>query len=198
VFIDPLNHPMLSYNGVLDVHIEDPNHCYYCKHEISPEQPFCGICMFPQRGTPEQQKEFLVQKRLLRNKRESVRDRKKETIIRLFILAGTFPLMTLFQLAFFGTTEGALVVIECIIETLLFTAAALLSLVNVRAGVVIASVLMAVYLILVFYLYGWLLIVSILGLMANAVRVVLIVGSWIAEVQAEKIRNELKHASVEL
>lgn len=198
MFIDPLNHPILLHNGVLDVHIADPNHCFYCGHEISPEQKTCGVCGFPQHGTPEEQKEFLVAKRLLRNKRESVRDRKRETLIRLFLIAGTFPVMTIFQLAFSGTTDATRVIIECIIETVLFTGAALLSLRNIQAGLIAATALMTVYLGLAIYMYGWLLVISILGLLVNAVRIVLIAGSWISERQAANLREELKSTNVEI
>src|ERR1041385_8220788 len=88
--MDYLNHPVLRQRGPLVISIPDLSVCYYCHTAPLNENAYCPSCGFPQRGTEEEQKKFITDKRVLLIQLEGMQDNIRKSRNALFGVAALY------------------------------------------------------------------------------------------------------------
>jgi hypothetical protein len=102
-------HPILNQRGPLVINITNFSECYYCRTSpLDNAVIYCPSCGFPQRGTEEEQKKFITDKRLQLIQLEGLNDSTRKAQYALFGVAAMYGLSYLI-IALQGSATEAMI-----------------------------------------------------------------------------------------
>jgi len=190
--MDVLNHPVLRQKGPIVIHISNLSECYYCKTSPLDESTiYCPSCGFPQRGTEEEQKKFITDKRILLIQLETVNDSIRKSRNALFGVAALYG-VSYIMLAF---SSGLPAVIEGLILCGIFVALGFWANKNPYPAV-LSGLLLFILIMILFALINPISIVA--GLIWKIIIIVAMVYGLQAAKKAKDLMANLEAAKIDL
>jgi cellulose synthase/poly-beta-1,6-N-acetylglucosamine synthase-like glycosyltransferase len=202
-FRDRLVHPILHYNGALNIQIFDYARCFYCDGPLRmANDAFCPNCGFPQGQGLEAQQQFLAHKRMLYTRRESVYERRRTARNMLFVLAAVYAVFGMLSLFIGYGDEDDISVSNKLIEVLLTTGAfagfGIMMQYFSTMGVLAAMITYSLHGMIMYFIYGLWLFLNIWMLLKLAIGLGLLIYAFIMVSEAAAVARGLLREQIEL
>jgi hypothetical protein len=106
---DQLTHPAIMAKGPVVINIKDIQQCFYCHSSpLNNSIAYCPACGFPQFGDEKQQKNFIMDKRMLRMEFEEADDKVQKSRLAIFGVAGI--LLLNYAILYFNSREDIVLI----------------------------------------------------------------------------------------